>query len=141
MDGNPPKKLTFDSQVFDLAFHPKNEIVAAGLLTGEVFCYKYFVEKENELKYKLSEHKKSCRSLEFSLDGSKLYTASLDQSIIEYDADTGKKVYLNSEAHDSPINKILCLNENVMASGDDDGIVKLWDVRQKKKNYYAMARK
>lgn len=132
MDGNPPKQIIFESQVFDLTFHPKENLVAAGLLSGDVFCYKYSVEEKNELKFHSNHHNKSCRTLQFSENGDKLFTASLDKSIVSLDVETGKIVYQQEEAHDNPINRILRLNENLLASGDDDGIVKLWDLRKKK---------
>ena len=35
------------------------------------------------------------------------------------------------DAHDNPIYKILHLeNGNIIASGDDDGIIRIWDLRQ-----------
>jgi len=34
------------------------------------------------------------------------------------------------DAHDNPIYKILHLeNGNIIASGDDDGIIRIWDLR------------
>lgn len=34
-----PSNLQFDSQVFDFAFHPKEDIIAAGLITGHIEWY------------------------------------------------------------------------------------------------------
>ena len=35
------------------------------------------------------------------------------------------------EAHAAPINTLLPLSEALLASGDDDGCIKIWDGRQK----------
>jgi hypothetical protein len=31
-----PAKLQFDDQVFDFAFHPSEDVIAAGLITGDI---------------------------------------------------------------------------------------------------------
>lgn len=33
-------------------------------------------------------------------------------------------------AHESPVNRIYCVNEQLVASGDDEGVIKFWDARQ-----------
>lgn len=45
-----PDPIEFDNQIFDLAFHPSENIVATGLITGEVFWYLLKNEKKNEKK-------------------------------------------------------------------------------------------
>nr|ACZ80690.1 putative monoubiquitination-related protein [Cryptococcus depauperatus] len=34
------------------------------------------------------------------------------------------------EAHESPVNRIFCMNPNHIASGDDEGVIKFWDPRE-----------
>ncbi|KAI9209286.1 WD40-repeat-containing domain protein, partial [Polychytrium aggregatum] len=127
--------LEFESHVFDIAFHPSEDIVAAGLITGEVHCYKLNVGDgaENSHLFSSDHHKKSCRALAFSHNGDSLYTASKDKSLQVLDSSTGKLKLRKADAHDDPLNCLLNLNENLLASGDDGGAVKIWDLRQKKK--------
>lgn len=33
-------------------------------------------------------------------------------------------------AHDAPVNRVYCVNEQLVASGDDEGVIKFWDPRQ-----------
>ena len=66
--------------------------------------------------------------VEFSPDGNALYTASADGSIaiISNGVLEGKL----AEAHANPIHSLIHVENNViLASGDDDGVIKLWDLR------------
>lgn len=46
----------------------------------------------------------------------------------------GKLVGRIFEAHENPIYKILHLDGgNIIASGDDDGVIRIWDLRQASK--------
>ncbi|CAG8532441.1 34594_t:CDS:2 [Gigaspora margarita] len=122
-----PNPLEFDNQVFDLAFHPQQNIIASGLITGEIFCHRYSCETDAENINLLSirPHKKSCRGLEFSYDGTALFSVSKDKSIQVIDLETGKVLTKKRGAHDKPINCVLRLNENSLATGDDDGCIKV----------------
>lgn len=46
------------------------------------------------------------------------------------DVTTGKLTRWQTDAHAAPINALLPLAGGLVASGDDDGCVKLWDGRQ-----------
>ncbi|GBB92887.1 hypothetical protein RclHR1_04640024 [Rhizophagus clarus] len=126
-----PDSIEFDNQIFDLAFHPSENIIATGLITGEVFCHRYTVNNTNENINVMSirPHKKSCRGLEFNHDGTSLFSVSKDKSIQSINLETGKVFVKKVDSHDYPINRILRLNETTLATGDDNGIIKLWDIR------------
>jgi len=126
-----PSNLQFDSQVFDFAFHPKEDIIAAGLITGHIECFRYNLE-ENVKVWQERPSKKSVRGLEFSHDGSVLYSISKDKSITAIDASTGSTRLKLAGAHDHPLNTLLVLNDNMLATGDDQGVIKLWDNRSQK---------
>eukprot|EP01097_Dermamoeba_algensis_P003699 TRINITY_DN2533_c1_g1_i1.p1 TRINITY_DN2533_c1_g1~~TRINITY_DN2533_c1_g1_i1.p1 ORF type:complete len:280 (-),score=75.70 TRINITY_DN2533_c1_g1_i1:173-1012(-) len=46
------------------------------------------------------------------------------------DVATGAVVAQIPDVHDAPVNRLFCW-ENVLASGDDEGCVKIWDLKQK----------
>lgn len=46
------------------------------------------------------------------------------------DMESGKVTRWQTDAHEAPINCILPLSSGLVASGDDDGCVRLWDGRQ-----------
>ena len=79
------------------------------------------------LKFKY--HTESCRQVVFSPDGNILFTSSSDGSIGVIS--NGKLEGRITGAHSSPINSLMHVQDNVIiASGDDDGLIKIWDLRQ-----------
>eukprot|EP00887_Chlorella_sp_A99_P003259 scaffold9.g3259.t1 len=74
-------------------------------------------------------HSSSCRAVRFGLGGDLLYTASTDQSILALDVATGKPAARKKDAHGAAINRLAAVSEAVVASGDDEGVVRLWDRR------------
>ncbi|KAJ2656870.1 WD domain repeat-containing protein 55 [Coemansia sp. RSA 1200] len=126
-----PKPLRFKEPVVDVAFNPKTSLVASSLITGHVFVHRYAVEG-NERLLRQRTHRKSCRSVCFSGDGSLLYSASKDKSWAAVDVETGEETMRVNGAHGNPLNLIHYVNEQIMATGDEAGSVKLWDVRKSK---------
>ncbi|KAJ1916295.1 hypothetical protein H4219_003863 [Mycoemilia scoparia] len=102
-----PKSIRFKEHCLDVAFNPGNDLIATSLITGHVFL----------------------------VDGEDLYTASKDKSWKVLDLETGKEKYHEQEAHNKAVNIIKPVNEQIIATGDDDGCVKLWDIRQNKQAF------
>lgn len=72
----------------------------------------------------------SCRSVAFVGDGSRVCTGSADANIVLIDVERRKEVGRIERAHEEGINRMLSIGDGgVLASGDDVGIVKFWDVR------------
>ncbi len=122
-----PDDIQCADQLFDVAFHPKGDYLASGLIDGVVEVWKYGVEG-NKKMLGVKSHDASCRGLEFSADGNMLYTISADCCFRGLDG-TGKQVF-KFKAHTNPINKLSALSEHVFATGDDVGEVKIWDTRK-----------
>ena len=77
----------------------------------------------------LTHHKESVRSIDFNPAGNIVYAASKDKSfsVISNGRVEGQLL----DAHDEPINKVSHIeNDHVIVTGDDDGTVKIWDLRQ-----------
>ncbi|CAJ0641329.1 1607_t:CDS:2, partial [Entrophospora sp. SA101] len=51
------------------------------------------------------------------------------KSLKKISLESSSVIVEKSKAHDNPINCIKLLNENLLVTGDDDGIIKLWDLR------------
>ena len=81
--------------------------------------------------HRLSHHTESCRQVCFNEEGDLLYTISSDKSLAILDINNGgiSVKEHRTNIHDSPICSFYELNNNVYATGDDEGIVKLWDAR------------
>lgn len=125
-----PPNITTDDFPTDLSFHPERDILAVATVTGDILVYKY-TNEENTLLYTHEVHTKGIRDIEFSTDGRDLFSCSRDKSIMVTDFETGKLKRFWEKAHDEPIYTITVLDENLVASGDDDGTVRLWDSRIK----------
>jgi WD40 repeat protein len=123
-----PDVISCGEQIFDIAFHPLSDVVAVGLIDGHVNIYKYSTEI-NELVVQFRHHNSSCRGLKFSEDGQVMYTISSDMSWLCIDGD-GRVVSSVPHSHEAPINKLQLLSESTIATGDDAGVVKIWDCRQ-----------
>ncbi|KAJ6633062.1 WD repeat-containing protein 55 like [Pseudolycoriella hygida] len=126
---HPPDIVTEDF-IVDLSFHPNEDILAVGTINGDVIVYRYSNE-ENKLLHNIEVHTKAVRDIEFNLDGSTLFSVSKDKSVMMLDTATGKFKRYYDNAHDTAIYKMHVLCENLFATGDDDGTVKLWDLREK----------
>ena len=78
----------------------------------------------------IDAHTESVRTLGFVNDGALLLTGSSDRSILALDTATGKPLAKLEHAHKSAVNRLKVLDKNLVATGDDDGVVKVWDARQ-----------
>jgi WD repeat-containing protein 55 len=112
----------------DLSFHPEQDLLAVATVMGDVMIYRYS-NQENTLVHTHEIHTKAVRDIEFSANGRDLFSCSRDKSIVASDFETGKYKRFWDAAHTEPIYTITAINENLIASGDDEGTVKLWDMR------------
>ncbi|XP_035291265.1 WD repeat-containing protein 55 isoform X2 [Anguilla anguilla] len=126
-----PEDIRFEAIVNTLAFHPTRDILAAGDIDGDIYVYSYScTEGETKELWSSGHHLKSCRELSFSQDGQKLFSVSKDKSIHIMDVEAGKLVTRIAKAHSVPINALLLIDENLLATGDDGGTLKVWDMRK-----------
>lgn len=112
---HPPDIATEDF-IVDLSFHPNEDILAVGTITGDVIIYKYSNEA-NQLMNNIEVHAKAIRDIEFNWDGSTLFSVSKDKSIMMTDVATGKLKRFYDNSHESPIYKMHVLCENLFATG------------------------
>jgi hypothetical protein len=77
----PMPDVHLGTQVFDLAFNPKHDIVYTGLLNGHVKAFSYDNEGACSLKFDVRPTKKTARSLAINSDGLELYSVSKDKAI------------------------------------------------------------
>ncbi|KAG1171189.1 hypothetical protein G6F70_006834 [Rhizopus microsporus] len=126
---NKPEPLLFEDNIFHLDLHPSNDIVVTGMINGRIKCYQYGLEGHKHL-WTSKTFKKSCRGVSFSLDGKNVFGISRDRSIQILDTETGQTIRTRQNTHESPINSLLIINENMSATGDDQGVIKIWDSRK-----------
>ncbi|PKU62710.1 WD repeat-containing protein 55 [Dendrobium catenatum] len=116
---------------FDLDFHPSSPLVAAALISGDLYLYRYGADSQPERLLQVSAHEESCRAVRFVDSGRAVLTASPDCSILATDVETGRAIARLEEAHENSINRLVNLTETTIASGDDEGCIKVWDTRHR----------
>lgn len=131
--GDAPPSIEYEHEVFGLAFHPQAPVVAAGLISGTIHLHQYAFEN-NEQMAELDLHTEAVRALTFSDGGEYLFSASSDKSLLCIDSATGQLVHRHAQAHGHAINTVATIaGQNMVVTGDDEGYVKVWDLRQSKK--------
>ena len=65
-----------------------------------------------------------------------LIVGTEDKSLIGFNSEFIQTINMDS-VHTSPIYTVQFLDENLLASGDDDGAIKIWDLRTLKSVYSA----
>ncbi|XP_051208898.1 WD repeat-containing protein 55 [Lolium perenne] len=120
-----------DETPFDLDFHPSAPLVVTSLINGELHLFRYADGLQPERLFAVKAHKESCRAVRFVDSGTVILTGSADSSILASDVETGKAIARLEDAHDNAINRVVCLTETTVASGDDEGCIKVWDTRQR----------
>ncbi|KAL4844765.1 hypothetical protein H8958_019103 [Nasalis larvatus] len=126
-----PEDIVLEAPASGLAFHPARDLLAAGDVDGDVFVFSYSCQEgETKELWSSGHHLKACRAMAFSEDGQKLVTVSKDKAIHVLDVEQGRLERRVSKAHGAPINSLLLVDENVLATGDDTGGIRLWDQRK-----------
>ncbi|KAF7809548.1 WD repeat-containing protein 55 [Senna tora] len=116
---------------FDVDFHPSDQLVAAGLISGDLHLYRYSPDSAPVRLLEVHAHTESCRAVRFINEGRALLTGSPDCSILATDVETGSSIARLDNAHEAAVNRLINLTESTVASGDDDGCIKVWDTRQR----------
>ncbi|XP_052204631.1 WD repeat-containing protein 55 [Diospyros lotus] len=115
---------------FDVDFHPSKSLVTAGLITGDLLLYLFSADSQPQRLLEVKAHSESCRAVRFINEGHAIITGSPDCSILATDVETGSAIARLENAHGAAVNRIINLTESTIASGDDEGCIKVWDIRQ-----------
>ena len=111
----------------DIKFSPNQNVLALGQITGEVRVYTYSEAQTSQMLH-FTYHEDSCRRICFNDQGNILYSVSVDGSIAIIS--NGKLEGRITNAHKGAINSVIHVeNGAIIATGDDDGRIKIWDLR------------
>ncbi|XP_073525509.1 uncharacterized protein [Phyllobates terribilis] len=124
-------EIQLEHMPYDIHFHPSESLVTTCLISGELQLYRYASNSEPQRLWKIDAHEEACRAARFINEGSAIVTGSPDCSILCTNVETGAEVVRLKDAHAAPVNRIINLTESTIASGDDEGCVKVWDTRQR----------
>ncbi|XP_026455781.1 WD repeat-containing protein 55-like isoform X2 [Papaver somniferum] len=95
---------------FDVDFHPSNPLIGVGLITGDLQLYRYAADSQPQRLFEIRAHTESCRAVRF--------------------INEGRAIARSENAHEAAVNRLVNLTETTIASGDDEGSIKVWDTRQ-----------
>jgi len=123
-----PPDIKTSELITDLSFHPDSDLLVVGNITGDLSVLSYSNE-ENKLQKKLKLSNKALRGVEFDSSGKSLLTISKDRTFRILDTETWAVRSKQVKCHDSSLYSVYSLDENLSATGDEDGFVKLWDSR------------
>ncbi|KAJ8751257.1 hypothetical protein K2173_016438 [Erythroxylum novogranatense] len=117
---------------FGMDFHPSQHLVSAALITGHLQLYRYSSDSSSSPQRLLdiSAHTDSCRAVRFIDGGRAMVTGSSDRSILATDVETGSPIARLENAHEDAIFSLINLTDTTIATGDDQGCIKVWDTRQ-----------
>lgn len=106
-------------------------VVVCGMVDGGIFLDQFTKEAHQTgfTSHPFKEGAGGCRVVRFSEDGQSLFAGSADHSLIALSA-TGSVIWNQPDAHRDPVSCLTVIDNNLIASGDDSGAVKIWDIRQ-----------
>ncbi|KAM7366642.1 hypothetical protein PAMP_016063 [Pampus punctatissimus] len=126
-----PEDIRLEAIANTVALHPSRDMLVCGDVDGDVYAFSYScTEGENRELWSSGHHMKSCRQVRFSADGLQLYSVSRDKAVHLLDVERGQLVTRIRGAHGAPINSLLLVDQNILATGDDGGTLKVWDMRK-----------
>ncbi|KAG4997230.1 hypothetical protein JHK84_028257 [Glycine max] len=109
-------EISLGKLAFDIDFHPSDNLVAAGLITGDLHLYRYTPDSTPVRMLEVHAHTESCRAARFINGG----RGSPDCSILATDVETGSTIARLDDAHEAAVNRLINLTESTVASGDDE---------------------
>ncbi|KAL6562687.1 hypothetical protein OROGR_003694 [Orobanche gracilis] len=121
---------------FGLDFHPNDHLVAVSLINGKFQLYRYGgASAQSSHLIRLFEKEAhscgSCRAVRFINSGQAMLVASSVGSILAADLETGSPIARFENTHEHAIYSMVNITESTIATGHDDGFIKIWDTRQR----------
>ncbi|CAG8546055.1 5254_t:CDS:10 [Paraglomus brasilianum] len=117
-------------EVFSVRFDPSGQHVASGSFDRNIFLWNTYGDCKN---YGLLKgHSGAIMELHWSRDSSKIFSCATDKTLGVWDVTTGERIK-RFKGHQSFVNSMSSARRGneILVSGSDDGMIKLWDLRQK----------
>lgn len=117
--------------IYTLEFDPSGQHLASGSFDRKIFLWDVFGECTNYMV--LEGHKNAVLELHWNTDGNQIVSCSADKVVSVWDAEVGQRVK-KLTGHTGIVNSCSIARRGppLIASGSDDGAVKLWDARVKR---------
>ncbi|GIZ01900.1 WD repeat-containing protein 55 [Caerostris extrusa] len=125
-----PQNIKLKANIVDIACHPQKNVIAAGLIDGNIVLHTYGTgEMGNKELTNLAHHKNPCRAICFSETGEHLFTGAQDAIVRVFDVETNSVFRRFCRKDGMPLYSIQPIDNFFLATGEDDGQVVLWDFR------------
>jgi WD40 repeat protein len=128
-----PQDILCPDIVFSMNYHPTAPFLAIGLISGVVEVHEC---KKTETRHlaSIQAHDGGVAGMEFTESGSHLVSVGSDRCVKVLDCSTQQNVLTipkgKGNPHKTGIATVNVCEENIIATGDDDGKIVLWDLRQ-----------
>jgi Prp8 binding protein len=119
-----------DGEVNSAKFSPNGATLASASFDRQILLWNVYGDCENYSM--MTGHTGAILELHYSRDGSMLFTSSTDKTGAVWDCSVGQRIK-KLKGHTSFVNSCAASRRGVqlVATGSDDGTIKLWDIRQK----------
>jgi len=130
-----PKSIRTKGMLADISCHPSEEYLMAaatfqGIKSSYVEVYKCTPGANADQLLKIKASRDCPRGVTFSQDGSSIYYLGKDKTMKIIDTNTGEITRTFHQVHKNPPNCFSMVDENLIATGDEDGTLKVWDLRR-----------
>lgn len=128
--GAPGGELTGYSQgVYSVAFSPDGRRLATGSGDGNFDVWMWDLTTKQPIATDVGGQNNSISGLAFTADGTRLLSASLDQTIVVRDGYTGAPQCHPMQGHDDRVLRGITVTADGVWSAGADATVRLWDFR------------
>ncbi|CAH1757245.1 8756_t:CDS:10 [Entrophospora sp. SA101] len=117
-------------EIFTVRFNPSGQYVASGSFDRTILLWNTYGDC---LNYGLLKgHSGAIMELQWSRDSSKIFSCSTDKTVGVWDVPMGLRIK-KFKGHSLFVNSVSSTRRGneILASGSDDGSIKIWDLRQK----------
>ncbi|KAH8585139.1 uncharacterized protein ELE39_003391 [Cryptosporidium sp. chipmunk genotype I] len=127
----------FFELIMDCKFNEEDNLLYTSHVDGKIFGFEFDFH-ENKLKSasKVFGKKGSCRNIEFMNDNI-IATYNTGETILL--DKSGKAIWKTSKSGVG-INAVTSFSSNIIATGDDEGFVEMWDIRDKSNKSFSKFR-
>lgn len=132
-------EVKLSSDATDVDFHPDptSSIFTTSLLSGKVQLFDYSqlsstsTDTTDTVKRieSIRPSKKSIRACSFNPTGDSIWSTSKDGNLFRLDTSTFQIVHTWKGAHQAAPSRLLPIDNNLVVTGDDSGLINLWDQR------------
>lgn len=125
--------------IIDVALSPDHEFVAYSGWSSSIYLVNTYGSHELHESHNLNistfnSWGRCCVfGVEFDPNSKKVICALSGGCLILHDLERKMNEFADQSAHDDDINQATFLDANIIISGSDDALLKVWDVRQKEK--------